>query len=49
MEVVCSQIWNHVLAFKKLAGRVDEMQISSGRSLAVVCLKENVFTIYVPL
>lgn len=43
MKVVCSQIWNRVLALKKLSDRLDEMQISSGRPLAIVCLKENVF------
>lgn len=39
MEVVCSQTWNHVLALKKLADTLDEMQISSGRPLAIVYLK----------
>lgn len=44
MEVVCSQIWNHVLALEKLSDRLDEMQITPGWPSAIVCLKGSVFT-----
>lgn len=43
--MVWSQIRSHVLAYKKLVDRLDEKRVTSGRPLAIVYLKENIFTI----